>query len=155
MWGLTMQKQISVMPADSLRYFRCVAMCFNEISTRYIPQSKKGNKKAKQTSEKLPHFRPEDRSRRKGSSVTAKKSKVRLLCCHVLQSPHCQLLKPLSWCWPQSGAKHFCCPAMLWFYAPAQTAVLSAVLHEGNGEDIPEVPFQLRQCPIYPHRNPF
>lgn len=107
-----MQKQISVMPADSLRYFRCVALCFNEISTRYIPQSKKGNKKAKQTSEKLPHFRPEDGSRWKGSSVTAKKSKVRLLCCHALQSPHCQLLKPLSWCWPQSGAKQFCCPAM-------------------------------------------
>uniref|UniRef100_A0A8V0ZZP8 RIMS-binding protein 2 n=1 Tax=Gallus gallus TaxID=9031 RepID=A0A8V0ZZP8_CHICK len=37
--------------------------------------SKKGNKKAKQTSEKLPHFRPEDGSRQKGSSVTAKKSK--------------------------------------------------------------------------------
>eukprot|EP00076_Gallus_gallus_P045640 XP_025011178.1 RIMS-binding protein 2 isoform X6 [Gallus gallus] len=37
--------------------------------------SKKGNKKAKQMSEKLPHFRPEDRSRWKGSSVTAKKSK--------------------------------------------------------------------------------
>ncbi|XP_052547357.1 RIMS-binding protein 2 isoform X3 [Tympanuchus pallidicinctus] len=37
--------------------------------------SKKGNKKAKQTPEKLPHFRAEDRSRRKGSSVTPKKSK--------------------------------------------------------------------------------
>ncbi|XP_031447913.1 uncharacterized protein LOC116228299 [Phasianus colchicus] len=43
--------------------------------------SKKGNKKAKQTSEKLPHFRPEDRSRGKGSSVTPKKSKRKLLCC--------------------------------------------------------------------------
>ncbi|XP_010718348.1 RIMS-binding protein 2 isoform X3 [Meleagris gallopavo] len=37
--------------------------------------SRKGNKKAKQTPEKLPHFRPEDRSRRKESSVTPKKSK--------------------------------------------------------------------------------
>ncbi|XP_046783926.1 RIMS-binding protein 2 isoform X10 [Gallus gallus] len=41
----------------------------------FMSPSKKGNKKAKQTSEKLPHFRPEDGSRQKGSSVTAKKSK--------------------------------------------------------------------------------
>ncbi|XP_048820578.1 RIMS-binding protein 2 isoform X4 [Lagopus muta] len=70
-----MQEQIYVIPANSLKYFRCVAMCFNKILTRYILQSKKGNKKAKQTPEKLPHFRAEDRSRWKGSSVTPKKSK--------------------------------------------------------------------------------
>lgn len=80
-----MQEQIYVIPANSLKYFRCVAMCFNKILTRYILQSKKGNKKAKQTPEKLPHFRAEDRSRWKGSSVTPKKSKVRS--CYVCQVP--------------------------------------------------------------------
>uniref|UniRef100_A0A8B9ZXT0 RIMS-binding protein 2 n=2 Tax=Anas TaxID=8835 RepID=A0A8B9ZXT0_9AVES len=38
--------------------------------------SKKGNNKAKQTSKKLPHCRPEDRSKQKSCSVTPKKSKV-------------------------------------------------------------------------------
>ncbi|XP_068510396.1 RIMS-binding protein 2 isoform X13 [Anas acuta] len=38
--------------------------------------SKKGNNKAKQTFKKLPHCRPEDRSKQKSCSVTPKKSKV-------------------------------------------------------------------------------
>ncbi|XP_047907085.2 RIMS-binding protein 2 isoform X6 [Anser cygnoides] len=38
--------------------------------------SKKSHDKAKQTSEKLPHCRPEDRSKQKSCSITPKKSKV-------------------------------------------------------------------------------
>ncbi|KAM6340310.1 uncharacterized protein FN964_011711 [Alca torda] len=38
--------------------------------------SKKGNRKAKQTSEKSPHGRAEGRSKQRGSSITVKKSKI-------------------------------------------------------------------------------
>lgn len=63
----------------------------------FDPQSKKGNRKAKQTSEKLPHRRAEGRSKQKSSSITAKKSKVSGTCSKIFQWLYCQLLKQLSW----------------------------------------------------------
>ncbi|PKU32198.1 rims-binding protein 2 isoform x3 [Limosa lapponica baueri] len=58
--------------------------------------SKKGNRKAKQTSEKPPHRRAEGRSKQKSSSITIKKSKVSVICLKIFQWPYYQLLKQLS-----------------------------------------------------------
>lgn len=60
----------------------------------YVPQSKKGNNKAKQTSKKLPHCRPEDRSKQKSCSVTPKKSKVSVTCFKIFHWLYCLLPPP-------------------------------------------------------------
>jgi len=104
----------------------------------FVPQSKKGNKKAKRTSEQPPHCRSEGRSKEKRSSINVKRSKVSVTCSKIFQWLYCQVLKQLSWHWPESevttsrvkrpsapdalrfithSASLMC---MVWFYGPAQ-----------------------------------